>query len=136
MPTPAVSLLSKSDLQAIHDTALKILRDVGIRIHHTGVLERLAQAGAFVDRHPRIARFSEEQVMEALEAAGKRFSVRGRDPHRVARYGFGEINLISSPGQYGWFDHHGGGRREPRLQDAIHAARWAMRCRISPSLGR
>jgi trimethylamine--corrinoid protein Co-methyltransferase len=123
MPNPAVSLLSKSDLQAIHDTSLKILRDVGIRIHHTGVLERLAQAGAFVDRHPRIARFSEEQVMEALELAGKNFIVRGRDPQHVARYGYGDINLISSPGQYGWFDHHGGPRREPRLQDAIHAAR-------------
>jgi trimethylamine---corrinoid protein Co-methyltransferase len=123
MPTPAISLLSQKDLQAIHDTSLMILRDVGLRIHHVGVLERLAQAGAFVDRHPRIVRFSEEQVMEALEMAGKRFSVRGRDPERVARYGYGEINLLSSPGQYAWLDHHGGSRRETRLKDTIHAAR-------------
>ena len=123
MSNPAISLLSRSDIEAIHDTSLKILRDVGLRIHHVGVLERLAQAGAFVDRHPRIARFSEGQVMEALEVAGKRFIVRGRDPEHVARYGYGDVNLISSPGQYGWFDHHGGPRREPLIQDAIHAAR-------------
>jgi trimethylamine---corrinoid protein Co-methyltransferase len=123
MPKIHVELLTPPDLQAIHDTSLKILRDVGVRIHHVGVLERLAQAGAFVDRHPRMVRFSEEQVMEALDTAGKRFIVRGRDPGSVARYGYGDVNLMSSPGQYGWFDHHGGGRRETRLQDAIHAAR-------------
>jgi trimethylamine--corrinoid protein Co-methyltransferase len=123
MPQLNLQFLSAQDVQAIHDTSLKILRDVGMRIHHAGVLERLAQAGAFVDPHSMIARFSEEQVTDALEIAGKRFSVRGRDPQRVARYGYGDINLISSPGQYAWFSHHGGPRREPVLQDAVHAAR-------------
>jgi len=128
MPNLNLQFLSPQDIRAIHDTSIKILRDVGIRIHHAGVLERLAQAGAFVDRHTWIARFSEAQVMDALEAAGKRFTVRGRDPGRVARYGYGEINLISSPGQYGWFDHQrfgeaGGARRAPLLADAKQAAR-------------
>jgi trimethylamine--corrinoid protein Co-methyltransferase len=123
MPTPDLQLLTSHDIQAIHDTSLKILRDVGLRIHHAGVLERLAASGAYVDPYTRIARFSEEQVAEALEIAGKRFIVRGRDPERVARYGYGEVNLTSSPGQYGWFDHHGGPRRLPVLQDAVQAAR-------------
>jgi trimethylamine--corrinoid protein Co-methyltransferase len=123
MSTIHLQLLSPQDIQAIHDTSLKILRDVGIRIHHPEVLERLAGAGAFVDPYTKIARFSEEQVVEALEMAGKRFIVRGRDKERVARYGYGEVNLTSSPGQYGWFDHHGGPRRAPVLQDAIQAAR-------------
>jgi trimethylamine--corrinoid protein Co-methyltransferase len=123
MPSLNLQFLSPQDIQAVHDTSLKILRDVGMRIHHSGVLERLADAGAFVNRHTGIARFSEMQVMEALESSGKRFMVHGRDPGRVARYGYGDINLISSPGQYAWFDHHGGPRREPVLQDAVHAAR-------------
>jgi trimethylamine--corrinoid protein Co-methyltransferase len=123
MPTPDLQLLTSHDIQAIHDTSLKILRDVGMRIHHAGVLERLAASGAYVDPYTRIARFSEEQVAEALEIAGKHFIVRGRDPERVARYGYGEVNLTSSPGQYGWFDHHGGPRRLPVLQDAVQAAR-------------
>jgi len=123
MPNLNLQLLSSQDIQAIHDTSLKILRDVGMRIHHAGVIERLAAAGAFVDPYTMIVRFSEEQVAEALEMTGKRFVVRGRDHERVARYGYGEVNLISSPGQYGWFDHHGGPRRAPVLQDTIHAAR-------------
>lgn len=129
MPQLKLQLLSTQEIQAIHDTSFQVLRDVGMRIHHAGVLERLAEAGAIVDRQSKIARFSEDLVMWALSQTRKQFTLYGRDPQRVARFGYGDFNLISSPGQYGWFDHRSqdaagrAARRDPFLVDAIQAAR-------------
>jgi trimethylamine--corrinoid protein Co-methyltransferase len=129
MPRLKLELLSPQEIQAIHDTSLQVLRDVGMRVHHADVLERLAQAGAIVDHQAKTARFSEDLVMWALSQTQKQFTIYGRDPQRVARFGYGDFNLISSPGQYGWFDHpreHRAGiplRRDPLLEDAIQAAR-------------
>lgn len=118
VPQPTVSLLNDIEIKAIHDTSLKILRDVGILMHHVEVLDRLAEAGAKVDPHKNIVRFYEDLVMWALEKAGKQFMLWGREPGQVARFGYGDLNLMSSPGQYSWFDYETGQRREPTLIDA------------------
>ncbi len=118
-----MSLFSNRELQAIHNTSLAILRDVGVVIHHEGVLDRLAQAGAVVDRASKVARFNEDVVTQAVEGAGKQYVLHGRSPEQVARFGYGDSNLMSSPGQFGWFDHHSTTRRDPLLADARAAAR-------------
>jgi trimethylamine--corrinoid protein Co-methyltransferase len=122
MATPRITLLSAEDIQAIHDTSLKILRDVGVLVRSTKVLEYLAVAGARVDRASGIARIDERTVLEAIETTTKQYAIYGRDGRHVARYGYGDQNLISSPGQYAWFDHRTGERRTPLLQDATAAA--------------
>jgi trimethylamine--corrinoid protein Co-methyltransferase len=125
MATPRITLLSTAELQAIHDTSLKILRDVGVLVRSDQVLEILAAAGARVDRSSGVARFDESTVLKAIEGTTKRYTIYGRDGHHVARYGYGDQNLISSPGQYAWFDHRTGERRTPLLQDASAAAKVA-----------
>jgi trimethylamine---corrinoid protein Co-methyltransferase len=122
MTTPYIELLSKNEIQAFHETSLKILKDVGVMVTSPEILDYLAEAGAIVDKEKRTARFDEDLVMWALEAAGKKYILHGRNSERVARYGYGDQNLISSPGQYTWFDHHTGERRQPVLQDTIAAA--------------
>ncbi len=116
-----ISILSDSDLQAIHHTSLRVLRDVGVMVNHTHVLDCLQSAGASVDRPRRIARFDENMVIDAISRAGKQFIVHGRDSQRVARFGYGEPNLISSPGQYAWFDYRTNARRDTVLADARDA---------------
>jgi trimethylamine---corrinoid protein Co-methyltransferase len=122
MSQPRITLLSADDIQAIHDTSLKILRDVGVRVKNADVQDHLAEAGVIVDREREIARFREDTVMWALESVEKQYIIHGRSAGRVARYGYGDQNLISSPGQYAWFDHRSGERREPTLEDARAAA--------------
>jgi len=118
MAKPSIKLLAESELKAIHDTSLRILNDVGMVVHHAEVLNRLAEAGANVDFDKKRARFSEALVTWALESAGKQFVLQGRDPDQVARFGYGDLNLMSSPGQYAWLDHKTGQRRDPTLADA------------------
>jgi trimethylamine--corrinoid protein Co-methyltransferase len=123
MPQPKIQFLSDAEIQDIHYLSLKILRETGVVVHHAGVLDRLAAAGARVDFSKKLVRFEEQQVMAALAGVPGQYVVRGRDPARTARFGFGDLNMTSSPGQYAWFDHHTGARRPTRLADAVAAAR-------------
>ena len=122
MTKPHIELLSKNEIQSIHETSVKILKDVGVVVTSPEVLDYLADAGAIVDKQKRTARFDEYMVVQALETTGKKYVLHGRNPDQVARYGYGDQNMISSPGQYTWFDHHTGERRQPTLQDTIAAA--------------
>lgn len=118
-----IQVLSEEEIRNLHDATLTILRDPGVRIHHPGVLDLLAEHGAPVDRASQVARFPEGLVMESVRSAGKQYVLHGRDPQRVARFGFGDLNQISSPGQYGWIDSETGEHRSATLQDARDAIR-------------
>jgi trimethylamine--corrinoid protein Co-methyltransferase len=117
----SVNILSEREIQSIHDAALSILRDTGIMVHHDGALELLAGAGARVDKDSRIARLPEKLVMDSIEQAGKKYVLHGRNPQRTARFGYGDLVLMSSPGQYSWIDTDSGQRRAATIQDAREA---------------
>ena len=57
--------------------------------------------------------------MDSVARAGKQYVLYGRDRHRVARYGYGDPFLMSSPGQYAWIDRQSGQRRPATIQDAL-----------------
>jgi len=116
-----VQILSDREIQAIHDATLVILRDTGVMVHHDEVLKRLAEAGARVDQHARIARLPERLVMDSIACAGKRYVLYGRDSNRTARFGYGDLILMSSPGQYAWIDSRTGELRSATIQDTRDA---------------
>ncbi|NLT78439.1 MAG: hypothetical protein GXX98_18115, partial [Planctomycetes bacterium] len=123
MAKPGLRFLSDEDVQAIHEAALLILRDTGVKAHHAEARRLLADAGATVDEHSRIARLPERLVMESIARTGKRYVLHGRDPHRTARFGYGDRVWMSSPGQYTWIDSHTGRRRGATVQDVRDAIR-------------
>jgi trimethylamine--corrinoid protein Co-methyltransferase len=122
MAKPRISVLSEEDIQRIHEASLKVLRDVGVRVTNPQARLGLADAGVNISQGSDIVKFPESIVMQAIEQAGKQYILHGRDPKRVARYGYGDQNQISSPGEYAWFDHQTGERRDPLLKDTIDAA--------------
>lgn len=115
--------LSEEEVRSIHEASLKILRDTGVLLRHPEIQERLAEAGAIVNRAHQIVRFPERLVQESVERAGKRYTLHGRDFERVARFGYGDLVLMSSPGQYAWVDAETGHRRPPTLADLRDAIR-------------
>lgn len=125
MPALQISILSPEDIQRIQTASLDILDRVGMVIHHAGVLEKLADAGARVDFDSRRVCFPPDLVNWALQQVGKRYILHGRTPNQIARFGYGDHNLISSPGQYAWFDWQTGERRAPVLADTRQAIRVA-----------
>lgn len=122
MPAPKLTLLSNEDIERIHTASLTILNKTGVLIHNPRIRQLLAEAGIRLEPRGKVY-FSEQQVLKAIQTAGKKFTLHGRNPERQARFGYGEFNVISSPGQFTWFDHHSRQRREPVLQDARAAGR-------------
>ncbi len=116
-------ILSDGDLQAVHEAALRVLRDTGVRVHHDAVLARLQEHGATVDPGQQRVRLSEDLVRRSVERAAKSYVLHGRDRSRVARFGHGELNQMSSPGQQAWLDSETGELRAPTLADARSAIR-------------
>ena len=125
MALMTVQALSERELRDIHDASLTILRDTGVMVHHERMLARLAEAGARVDRATAVARLPETLVMACVERATKQYTLYGRDPERVARFGYGDQVLMSSPGQYAWVDPKTWQRRAPTRQDLHDAIRLA-----------
>lgn len=116
-----VGILTDGEIQAIHDASLVILRDTGIMVRHEEVLKLLAEAGARVDHDGKIVRLPERLVMDCIARAGKRYVLCGRDSARTARFGYGDLVLMSSPGQFGWIDSRTGQLRPATIQDARDA---------------
>jgi trimethylamine--corrinoid protein Co-methyltransferase len=115
--------LTEPEIEAIKDASLVILRDTGVMVHHAEMLRLLGEAGAKVDAERRIARLPEKLVMDSVAQAGKQYVLYGRDKNRVARFGYGDSVLMSSPGQFAWIDLQTGQRRPAAMQDAHDAIR-------------
>lgn len=122
MPKPMIKLLSDDQIQSIHEASLRILKIVGVLVRNAEVRTHLAEIGARVDNETQLVQFDEDVVVWGLQSVGKQYILHGRNPERVARFGYGDNNLISSPGQYAWFDYRTGERREPQLTDTLAAA--------------
>jgi len=119
------SILSDADIRSVHESALGLLRRTGVRVHHGGVLRRMEEVGAAVDPNHQRVRFPEELVMRSVQQAGKTYVLHGRDRRRTARFGQGELNVMSSPGQRAWIDSITGDRRSPTLADSRAGIRLA-----------
>jgi len=118
-----LQMLTEHEIEAIKDASLVILRDTGVMVHHEEMLRLLDEAGAKVDRAHKIARLPEKLVMESVARAGKQYVLYGRDKNRTARFGYGDLVLMSSPGQYAWIDLQTGQRRPATVEDSHDAIR-------------
>ena len=116
-----VKILSDAEIQTIHNAGLSVLKKTGIMIRHDEILKLVAEAGAKVDKDSKIAHLSEQLVMDCIAKAKKQYILHGRDVQCTARFGYGDLVLMSSPGQYGWVDSQTGRFRSATIQDARDA---------------
>ena len=123
MPSLHLNLLSPADIRQIHRASLHILEHTGTLVPHEVVLQALAERGARVNRSAQRVYFPEAIIEWAISQAPPSFTLHGRNPARQARFGQGQTNLISSPGQIAWFDPGSAVRRAPLLADVRRAAR-------------
>ncbi len=116
-------LLTRSQIQRIHDASLAILENVGVEVPHADMLERFAASGAAVAPATQRVRIGADLVQRCLDQAGKRFTLYGRDPEKRAVFGEGQRNYNSIAGEALWVDEPGGPRRYPSMADVAAAAR-------------
>lgn len=120
---PAVSLLSKEAMDEIHQTSLRILSEIGMRIHSLPVLELLAeQQGISVDMKRQLATFSPMAIQNAIKIAPSVFNLYGRDDDKpVSLSSAGGLVTQSVSGEYALVDPLNKTRRSPTLKDMVES---------------
>jgi trimethylamine--corrinoid protein Co-methyltransferase len=120
--SPQFAVLSENQLEELHLAGLEVLRRTGVRIHHSGALELLKEAGAFISED-NLVKIPASLVEEALASAPSRVIMCDREGEpsvylegKRANFGTGSdcLNLI---------DPETGEHRKFTRQDIINGYR-------------
>lgn len=119
MAKACMSVLSRDDKEKVHQAALSILGETGVKIESPSVLDNLSKAGARVDSGAQRAWLDERVVSEALRTAPRKVRIcsRGGTDHVVPEEG---VQLISTDGEPpAVLDLDKGVKRPSTLKDLI-----------------
>ena len=109
-PYRPIEILSADQLAAIHEMALTILEEIGIRVLLPRARELYRRAGADVDEGEMRVRFDRAMVMERVSTAPSSFELRARNPERNLKVG-GPDCILSSVGGPAYVMDNDRGRR-------------------------
>jgi len=131
LPHPQV--FSADQVASIHDTALRVLEELGIRVLHAEGRRRLRQAGAQVDEDSQMVRIDRGLVAAALETAPSRFTIAGGGPGRDIPVGGDSLFFAAGAGCPNITDLERG-RRPGTLSDFIETTKLQQSFEILPKL--
>lgn len=117
MSKARLSVLSKDDIERIHESSLRILAEVGVKVESSQVVRLMKEAGARVDERKMLVYLDEDDVNEALRTAPRSVRICSRNgvEHTVPDDG---VQLVSPDGQPpAVFDADTGRKRASTLKD-------------------
>lgn len=95
-PFPPMAVFSEDRIAAMHDAALKVLEELGVKVLLPEARRYFRAAGAAVDEESQMVRIGRDVVAEALKTAPKSITVRGAVPKRDIVLELG--SLVFQPG--------------------------------------
>ena len=115
-PLAPVELISTDQVETIHFSSLKVLRDIGIKVDSAVALDLLAQAGADIDRETCRVRFDPAMVEEMLTGIPSEFIIHARNPDKTVTVGGNSLTFatVCGPSFVSDLDR---GRRAGTLED-------------------
>lgn len=131
--------LSDVDMQAIFDTALRLLAELGMGDVPDGLTERFLSIGATQRNDGRVV-FPKPLVEDAIAKAAKRFTLHGRDPDRSIEVGGDAVHFGTGGAAVQTLDLDTGSYRSAtlqdlydftRLQDGLTNVSWFTRCCVA-----
>jgi trimethylamine--corrinoid protein Co-methyltransferase len=113
-----LEFLSQQEIQKLHDTAMRILGEIGLKFHDDTLPDRFqSQSGLTIDRQSQVILFSEAAVMQAVAQVPPLFHIHGRDRSRKVTYGGSSFVTMSIPGEAHWVEPASRRRRQGTLED-------------------
>ncbi len=114
--------LSPKDIQAVHDTSMELLKNVGIQFPEENAI-RIFQEHGF-KTEGQVVYMTEEQVMQTIKSVPAKFTIHARNPQRNITIGDGKP--VFAPG-YGapFLVDSETGKRAPTLKDYHNLAKLA-----------
>lgn len=109
-------LISEDEVEAIHQTSLQILSEIGVDFLDAEARRVLAEAGARVDPDSERVRFDPEFIAETIATAPSEFTIHSWNPERNIHMGGDQIafTAVSSPPNV---SDEAGGRRVGNRED-------------------
>ncbi len=86
-PYSPVELLSRDQMEQIHDASLTVLEEVGVNFLLDEARQILKVAGADVDEESTRVRFDRNLILESIKTAPSEFTIHARNPDRCLRIG-------------------------------------------------
>ncbi|KXB05743.1 hypothetical protein AKJ49_00205 [candidate division MSBL1 archaeon SCGC-AAA382A03] len=71
MVLTSLKLLSKEDIEQIHQATIEVLEETGVRIHYDKALNIIENNGGIIDKDSKIAKFPEHVIDEFLKKTPK-----------------------------------------------------------------
>jgi trimethylamine--corrinoid protein Co-methyltransferase len=129
-PYAPTEVISADQVEAIHNTSMRVLEELGIEFLSDTALERLKAAGADVDFSTKLVRFDRALVEELVAKAPSEFTLTPRNPDRAVTFGGNHIafNSVGGPPNASDLDN---GRRPGNFADYKNPDR--PRCRNTSS---
>ena len=115
-PFTPQTIFSEDNVEALHQNALRILQELGIKVLLPEARESLQKAGALVNHDTQMVRIGKEIVAEALSSAPGSFKVLGGTREKDLLVGQGCLIFKSGAGCPHAFDRERG-RRPGNLRD-------------------
>ena len=96
---PPIEVLSADQLEAIHETSLRILEEIGIEFMGRKAQDAFARAGAEVDRNSGVVRMDRGLVQQCLATVPESVTLTPRNPQRRLTLGGNRIctTLVAGP---------------------------------------
>jgi trimethylamine--corrinoid protein Co-methyltransferase len=128
-PLPPIELLQPDQIEAIHDTSLRILEEVGMDFLHPEALDLLRRAGADVEAGGERVRFERGLIEEAMAQAPCELRLHARNPVRHLEIGGNNLTFgtVASPPNV---SDLAGGRRVGNYADYCDLLRLAQSLNI------
>ncbi|MEE2943929.1 MAG: trimethylamine methyltransferase family protein [Pseudomonadota bacterium] len=119
--------LSPSDIEQIHEAALKALEEIGLADAPESGVEYMVKAGAILGDDGRL-RYPRAVVEDALEKCAKTITLYGRDPKHDLQLSGNRVHFGTAGAAVSMVDVEGKNYRDSTLQD-LHDA-----CKIADQL--
>ena len=116
--------LTDAELDAVFDTALGLLEDLGMGQPTPEFIDLVTAAGGWVDEHDRL-RFPRDVVNRAIETAAKEFTLHGFDSDEGIDLGGDRVHFSTAGAAVMVPDNEPGRFRPSTLQDLYDFARLA-----------
>ena len=96
---PPMALLDEQQMQDLHDTSIRILKELGIKVMGANARAYFAGAGALVDDESGIVRIDGDLVAAALFTVPRQFTLTPRNPDRRVTIGGNHLvfGLVAGP---------------------------------------
>ena len=114
--------LSPKQLEAIDQTARRVLKQVGIHISDQKMLDILETAGAHVDRSKFRVYFDKKWLERYLALAPRHFTLHSRNGNNDIHLGSGNVYFSNGGRVFRILDMATGGYRLTMLRDVAHTA--------------